>query len=114
MEHEQPGQQIDIEAIAAALGCMPERRGSLFEYRLSNDPLGLTLRLSIDPERGMVSLYLRGATTFLGFVHITGVIQAKIDEAKGEVNFVSDDTSSAHLTVQRNGVFLVTRHDSLQ
>ena len=107
MEREEPAQPIDIAAIGRALECYPEQRSgsSVFEYRLRNHPLGLSLRLSVDPERRTVSLYLRGPTAFLGFVHIANIQGVSIDPVKGEVSFGAGDPVS-ELSIQSTGVFL--------
>ena len=113
MEREKPAQPIDIAAIGRALECYPEQRSGsgIFEFRLRNEPLGLSLRLSVDPERRTVSLYLRGPTAFLGFVHMSGIRQVSIERRKGEVTFISEGEMTSQLSIQSAGVFLVTRLD---
>ena len=111
MERERPPLAIDPAEIGAALQCAPAKapESDIFEYQLKNEPVGISLRLALDRERRAVSLYLRGANGFLGFVHVANVVQVSVDRAKGEVTFIGDADVTTQLSVQRGGVFLVMR-----
>ena len=114
MEHEQRSPlTIDAAEIGSALDCPVGRTGGdVFEYTLRNEPVGISLRLAVDREKKAVSLYLRGASGFLGFVHIPGIKQVSIDHGKGEVTFIADGEPTSQLSVQHGGVFLVTRQQT--
>ena len=110
MEREEPAAAIDPARIGQALGREAERRpeGGVFEYHLPNEPVAVSLRLSVDPRRRTASLYLRGTNGFLGFVHLAGIQQVQIDEENGEVSFTIREGSVSRLAVQRGGVFIIT------
>ena len=112
MEREESGKLFDTVAIGEALECEPQSRGAhVVEFNLTNDLLGIWAKLAvIEPRRG-VSLYLRGRQAFLGFVHIEGIAQVFINKRKGEVTFIGEGDVTSQLSVQRGGVFLVTRHE---
>ena len=103
---------FDAVAIGEALECEPQSRGAnVVEFNLTNDLLGIRAKLAvIEPRRG-VSLYLRGRQAFLGFIHINRIERVSIDKRKGEVTFIGEGDVTSQLSVQRGGVFLVTRHE---
>lgn len=101
---------FDTAAIGEALACPPERRGpDVVGFNLTNDHIGISLRLDVIEPRRAVSLYLRGVQGFLGFVHIERVEKVVVDKFKGEVTFISPEDGSCQMSVQSTGVFLVTQ-----
>ena len=109
MEREASSQLFDPAVMGETLECPPQQRGpEVVSFNLANEALGVSVRLDLIEPRRAVSLYIRGQHAFLGFVHMEAVEQVSIDRHKGEVKFSFDRTSS-QLSVQRGGVFLVSR-----
>ena len=101
----------DPATIGRVLRCQPETGSSpdVFDYRLRNEHLGISMRLTVDYARRAAMLYLRGSNAFLGFVHLPGIEQVALDESKGEVTFLAEGALTSQLSVQSVGVFVVTR-----
>jgi hypothetical protein len=77
MEREQPRRAVDPAEIGAALQRVAVKRPErdVIDFHLGNNALAVSLRLSVDRERKDASLYLRGSTAFLGFVHVSNIAQ---------------------------------------
>ncbi len=105
-------QAMDLAAIASTLGVAPDRTGEStpVTFVLRNEPLNLSLRLTIDRSRSAVTLYLRGPTAFLGFVHLAPIEDVRLDAAKNQVAFMGaiGAAGKATLKVERAGVFTLT------
>lgn len=101
---------IDLAAIASTLGLEPERAAAgHVTFVLRNEPLNLTLRLTVDPSRRAATLYLRGPTAFLGFVHLGAIEDVQLDAGKHQVAFVAAGAGGrSTLKVERAGVFTLT------
>ena len=102
---------IDLIAIGRTLGVEPELTGKStpVTFVLRNEPLNLSLRLTIDRSRRAATLYLRGPTAFLGFVHLGAIEGVQLDAAKNQVAFVAaGGDGKSTLKVERAGVFTFT------
>src|SRR3990170_1205303 len=102
---------IDLISIGRTLGVEPELTGEStpVTFVLRNEPLNLSLRLTIDRSRRAATLYLRGPTAFLGFVHLGPIDYIQMDAAKNQVAFVAaGGDGKSTLKVERAGVFTFT------
>lgn len=107
MERERTPLEFDAAEMARALRSEPQARSEgAVDFQLRNELLDISLRLTVDPTKRTVSIYLRGSSAFLGFMHMIDIEEMRADEERAEVWFLAGDGEK--LAVQDVGVFLLT------
>ncbi len=105
--------EFDPAEIGRALRCEPHARPEgAVDFQLRNELLDISLKLTVDPKKRTVSIYLRGSSAFLGFIHLIDVEEMRVDEERAEVWFLAGDGEK--LAVQDVGVFLLTTRGGLR
>lgn len=96
-----PAKFFDVEDIARVLEAPANEKpgGGAVELVLENELLGLTLRLCLDEDRRLASVYVRGKTAFLGFLALGDITEVRLRPPKGEVEFMGSNHSTTAYSV---------------
>lgn len=103
----------DIAAICASLGGeYRQQRADHHQLLLTNEPLGIRLKMDLYPQKRLVRLWcdrrLAEGPTFVGRTEVFLITYVETDPVRGETVFRTTDPRPAELLVTRDATFYMT------